>query len=462
MFITLKPAITAALVFVSGWAFARGPALDFAEAAELAVHACSELRAEKAMHALREQSWVLGFRAYLPQLRFSASEDDRLSRLGTDSFNKTYTLSLIQLLWDGGRTRQSRQLDKAGLKFEESELYRMTDTLVEEVLSIYRAILMQRSVLAIKETSLALLVEQKMIMDEELKNGLVLANDIREAEIQVAELHIEIERMKLDLTGIEKQLAFLLDCEQVPELSEHIDIYRSTQLPAAGAAVSMALQNNSELRSLRFSVQKSQTEARAASRSWFPLIHGTGEVILSGRNYPLNHYSWNVGLIIEFSSPLIKSSFSGNAGWEPPYDRSARIKNDNEVLPDPAAALGYRSAALAAELEQQKLSSAIKDIKSQTENAVELCMLADRKRELCLKALDLGRIKKELAEVYLDLGQITRLEFMQSCLEFSQKEINAVEAAVELQQTEQNLERIMGLSPSGLEAFAASLTSPGE
>ena len=62
--------------------------LGFAGAARLAVEASGDLRNEYAARALREGAWLWGLRAYLPRLSITASEDDRLSEIGPDSFLK--------------------------------------------------------------------------------------------------------------------------------------------------------------------------------------------------------------------------------------------------------------------------------------------------------------------------------------------------------------------------------------
>jgi hypothetical protein len=76
-------------------------AMGFADAARMAVAASEDLKHEYASLAIQEGAWIWGRRAYLPKISISASEDERLSITGPDSFLKSYSVNLDQLVWDG-------------------------------------------------------------------------------------------------------------------------------------------------------------------------------------------------------------------------------------------------------------------------------------------------------------------------------------------------------------------------
>jgi hypothetical protein len=66
-----------------------------------------------------------------------------------------------------------------------------------------------------------------------------------------------------------------------------------------------------------------------------------------------------------------------------------------------------------------------------------------------------------LEEIRLGLGQITRLDLMKAFINFTEKEIAAVESAINLLQMERELERLMNLAPGELAAFAATAFATG-
>jgi outer membrane protein TolC len=430
--------------------------LSFAGAADLAVAYSADLRHAYASQGLKERSWVLGLRAYFPRLSLSVSENDRLQAIGADSFLKNYTLNLDQLLWDGGRTSMSRKLERMEIDLSHSRLERMSVDIAEAAIGAYRNVLSSRAVLEIRETALLALKEQRRILNEELALGLALPVDLARADLSLAEAELELISIRSDLAEIEQQFAELLGLESLPVLEEKVDINRAAILPAAAAAGALAEERNPDLAEARFSIIKKQGELKYTSHSWIPTLRLTGGFGLSGQIYPLTRYNWSVGINIEFSSPWFQNGFAVQAGWEPPYDKTVQLQNKFTPLPDPAGALTKRQAMLALALEREKYDLAFERTGRTARRAVEKCSLIDSKRILAVEAIALAAERCRLEELRLSLGQITRIDLMETYIEYTQKEIAAVEAAAALLEAERELERFLDLRPGELAVFAAS------
>jgi outer membrane protein TolC len=424
--------------------------IDFAGAARLAVSASEELKNEWAQRAIREGAWLWGLRAYFPRLSFSVSEDDRLSRIGADSFLKNYSLNVDQLLWDGGRTALGRRIEKAELRLLGARLERMAGEIADAALGAYRSVLSSRAILEIREAAWESLEEQRRILAEETALGLALPSELAEAGIAVAEARLELLSLQMDLAETERQLAETLGLEELPELSEGVDVHRGAALPPAEALRSLAEARNPELLDARYSIAQKEEELKYASRSWVPSIRLTGGFGLSGQDYPLTRHNWSVGINIEFSSPWFSAGLGASAGWEPPHDRSARLQNSLSPLPDPGAALGARSSALLLSLEKKNYARIFERLGRLTGRTLERCSLADRKRLLALESLDLAGEKLRLAELRLALGQLRRIELMEARVEYSRREIAVVEAALALLEAQRELERLADLPPGEL------------
>ncbi|MDR1177422.1 MAG: TolC family protein [Spirochaetaceae bacterium] len=433
----------------------REPApLSFEDAARMAVEASLELRSQYIQRALKEGAWRAGLRAYLPRLSLSVSEDDRLSLTGSDSFQKAYSVSLDQLLWDGGRTSSSREVERAGLAVLGSELEYMASGIAASALTAYRRVLFLRMLLEIREASAASLDEERRILAEECRLGLALESDLAEAELTSASAFLEQVTAKLDLVEAELAFAGILGQETLPPLAESVDLQRGAALPGLERSVLLAREQNPSLLSARLGIARRQAEARLYERSWFPTIRVNTGLSLSGNKYPLTRSSWTVGLTINFSSPLLSGTVSGSAGWDPPYDRSMRLGSSASLLEDPAGAITGKSSGLALALEMEQYRKNFTDMERTISMALEKCRILDRRRTLSLEAASLAARRTELSVLRLSLGQTRRIDLMDDRLEQAEAEIRAVEAAVSLLEAERELEELLALKPGGLGIFA--------
>jgi outer membrane protein TolC len=424
--------------------------LTFAAAAETAIAASHEIRTEYAMKAIREGAWVLGLRAYLPKISLNASEDDRLAEISADSFMKNYSISADQLLWDGGRTSISRKLEKMDLTLTGARLERMAADIADSALSAYRNVLSARAVIAIREAALASLSEQYRILEHELALGLALPVDLAEAELTVTEARLELLSLRSELKEAECQFAEILGLTELPPLAEQVDINRKTIVPSKNSARAKAENRNPDLAEARFSIIQKQGELKFASLSWIPTLRLTGSYGLNGQKYPLTRQSWSFGLNIEFSSPWFKNTFSAGAGWEPPYDQTARMQNSAVPFPEPAASMDKKRAKLALSLEKTRYDLNLERIGRSAALAVEKCSIADEKRQAAVDALAIGAERLHIEELRLELGKITRIELMDFMLEYIQKEIAAVQAAISLLESERALEKLLDIKPGEL------------
>jgi outer membrane protein TolC len=420
-----------------------GGALGFRDAARLAVANSMELKAARAGRALREGAWKAGLRAYFPQVGFTVSEDDRLSRISADSFLKNYTVSLDQLLWDGGRTGTVRALERAELVLLGDQLGQNEAEIAGAALDAYRGVLIGRQIISIRESALESLAEQRRILEEELALGMVTALDLAGGNITFKEAELELAALRLEAEEAEALFAELLGLDEIPELAESIDVFRKASPPSPNTARQAALSRNPDLALARHTLERRRIEAKNASLSWIPTLRAAASFSLSGQRYPLTRHNWSVGLTLNFSSPWFSGSVGGSAGWEPPYDRTARLQSSLSPLPDPASGIGAKQAELALAQERENYSALLVKLDRAVILAIEKITLSEKRRMMALEALDLAAEKYRLNELLMGLGRITRVELMEARIEYAEKETEAVSAAAALLAAERELERIL-------------------
>ena len=454
------------LIFIAPIVFAAENelhSLTFAQAADLAVAASADLRHSRTSLALLEKTWAWGARAYFPQLGINISENDRLQQTGADSFVKNYGLSFEQLVWDGGKISMTRKLERMEIDLSSKKLDRMADEIAEAAIAAYRSVLSSRAILSIKKGALSILEEQRKILGEETALGLALPVDLAGADISIAEAKIDLLSLELDLEELEKQFLEILGIENMPILTEKVDIYRAAAFlfetaAFSSAAAALAKEQNPDLAEARYSIIKKQMELKYISNSWIPSLRLTGNFALTGQQYPLTRYNWSVGVTIDFSSPWLQNRFSAQTGWEPSslgqIDRTALVQTNITPLPDPASMYGKEQAKLALALEREKYQTIFERIGRTAVIALEKCGFAEQKRILALEAASLGSERCKVEEIRLGLGHITRLKLMEIFIEQTQREIAAIEAASALLEAERELERFLDLKPGELIKFA--------
>jgi len=428
--------------------------LTFLQAAELAVCASADLKYAYSSQKIMERAYISGIREYFPRISISASENDRLQMFGADSFIKNYGISLEQMIFDGGRTSLSRNIEKSDLKLSSTRIDKMSSEISESAISVYRKVLASRAILDIKKAALEVLEEQLNILNEEVLLGLALPVDYANAQINFADAKLDIFSLQLDLIEMERQFAELLGLDKLPILTEKVDINRASVLPAASAAANLAKKQNPDLIEIQHFIRKKEAELKYISRSWIPVLRFTGNFGLTGQQYPLTRYNWSVGLNIDLSTPWIQNRFGVQTGWEPlsydQFDRTAIVQNSFSPFSDPASRFGKKQARLSLALEQEKYNTSFEQIGRIASNAVEKCNLAEQKRLLALEAVSLGAERCRIEEIRLYLGQITRLKMMEVLIEQTQREISAVEAATFLLEAERELERFLAIAPGEL------------
>jgi outer membrane protein TolC len=421
--------------------------IGFRDAVRLAIANSTELKAARAGRALREGAWKAGLRAYLPQLGLTASEDDRLSEISADSFLKNYTISLDQLLWDGGRTSTARALERAELVILGDQLGQSEAEIAETALDAYRSVLIDRQIIAIRESALESLSEQRRILEEELALGMVTALDVAGGNITFREAELELAALRLEAEETKTLFAELLGLDEVPDLAESIDIFRQASPPSPNTARQTALSRNPDLALARHTLARRRIEAKNASLSWIPTLRATTSFTVSGQRYPLTRHSWSVGLTLNFSSPWFSGSVGSSAGWEPPYDKTARLQSSASPLPDPASGISAKQAELALVQERENYSVLLSKLDRAVILGIEKITLSEKRRIMALEALDLAAEKYRLTELLMGLGRITRVELMEARIEYAEKETEAVSAAAALLAAERELERLLNLKP---------------
>jgi outer membrane protein TolC len=389
--------------------------------------------------------WTLSRYAYFPKLTLTAYEDERLSEYRGDTFSRNYTVGVDQLVFDGGRLLSSRKIEKARLAFEEKQIERTADAVASEAVSVYRQVLAARSVLQIQRDGLQALLKQRRVLAGEVELGVALRRDLAEADMNIAQVKIEIVTAEIDLAESEKQFAESLGLETLPGLKETIDTEYVAVLPSPEALRSAAEARNPDIAAALFSIKQKQEELKFARLSWIPTLHASGSFSLAGSRYPLTHYNWSAGLTIEFVTPWLSLGGAASAGMEDSNSKTFRMQGTNRIMPDPVSSMAPEQVKVALIMEQNTYETAFERLGRSAEAAVKKGRAVIRKKELAIDAKNLSEQKLNLSKLKHDLGQLTSIELMKDQIEHTKKEIAVMQAVIDVLNVEHELEKLAGL-----------------
>jgi outer membrane protein TolC len=427
--------------------------LTFRDAGEAAVAASKDLQSAQLQQLVEEKSWNWGVMQYLPSVSLSLSESDRVMYGASDSFQKAFSLKASQLVFDGGKLRTSRQIEKSTLLLQRGSHEQNKNEIAETAISVYRQVLQIRSGLDIKKKSYAALEKQMNILKTEVELGKALLYDLRSAEIKIQNSRIDIIQTEIDLKETEKQFAELLGMDELPPLAETIDMNKKFYLPRVDKVIAETLDKNQELAYARLSIKQKQAEAKYAAHSWIPTLKADSSFSVTGTRYPLSQFNWSVGLTLQFETPFLSSQITGGYGQEGRDGRNANVAGNSSFFQAPATVYNARVAKSAYELECIKYEASIKQLERSVVQTVEKIKLIIQKKDLAVSTEELALRQMHISELQHSLGQITRIELMELETEYMQSRLATVAAAVEVLTAVRELEKLMALNPGELESL---------
>lgn len=476
-FRNLRGAVMALGVFVSGCASLPEPsslppglcasacqvpeaqerALSCADAARLAVERSIELRAEREALGLKAGAWALGFREYLPDLSVSWARDERLSFASSDHAAWTLSLGVSQTLWDGGKLRRARTLESAGLSWARAEMVKKERALAEAAISAYRNVLAARARLELLRQSNERAALELEMLECEVELGFARLDVLADAGYRLDSMSLDIQEADLGVEQAERQLAMLLFCDGLPELGESVDTEERALDVDGEKLVAAALERSPDVDAAARLVEQRRVEAEAAAWAWLPVVRVDISARFGGDEFPLTDAAWTANVTLSYDGPWLSGQAGVSGGLEGRDARRFGSSSSVHPVPAPAESVAPAGARLA-------LQQAI-DAYDSTRRAVELGArlaltrygIAARRRDSARSGLDLARRQQALCQVRVRLGQATRLEALDAELACAKAELGLLDAAMGLLSAQRDLERILGLDPGALPAFAGGV-----
>jgi outer membrane protein TolC len=280
--------------------------------------------------------------------------------------------------------------------------------------------------------------------------------DVLELETKVLELEISEAELVMKLSDTEYALhkamagppgtriifsGTINATERGIELSENTDAW--------GA---LAVDRSPECMEARLEFEQVRAEVENASSAWIPSLGLSGTASMEGTRFPLDNFSWSVGLSISFTEPGLPTKGSISMGGAV-NERNASWSTSTEPAANISAYASIQARSLALLQARERIATAQADAMRNLESLCARYRASSRARDVCARRRDAAVKKRVLSRLLLDAGRITRSDFMKVEEDLSRAETGLVDAALALVQAQRALERVLDIPPGDLGVF---------
>lgn len=402
---------------------------------------------------------ALQARQFFPDLELGYIKNDSVTRGSSDSRVKKLSLGINQLLFSGGKTLAAYRNARMQLDLKDYLSLSAENSVANQVTLQFVDILKNRRILEIQKQSFENLSRQVEIASLEHQLGQIRAVDYLDIKLAASSFFLTIEDTKKNLIAGRYSLSTLLyiPLEQLPELSGRLNRdYQGifTKLAEEEAFIPMMQANaekkNQQLLNLNREEVMARQELRNSRLIWLPRIEATGNFSLSGEEYPLNEPAFSLGLNFQFNLPLLPSSVDLQAGRSNRDEHNRALSSSTDVMDNLEGVLDKQTAQNSLYLKQLEKEEVRRSVFFQVCSLSQDILLITDRISTQREKLAILEEKLKINEAELNLGQMTRLAYVESEIDLAQERISLLESLTSLYGLEEQLKTL------------CSFTSPAE
>ncbi len=430
-----------------------GPAIDLASALERAKKHSFELRQALFDLGTDEARRRMAYRLFLPTLSLSYAQNDSVLYDSPDARTKKISVALSQLVWDRGKRSHALRLKEIDLRIERRLLDFREEDLMLAVVNFYIEILTLDMKGKILEETTFLTREQARIAAEEMRLGDLKEIDYLDILCRAKDLELELAAARQDEARAIHEFGKLLGLgrgETRRPAGKIDENYRgSVDAGEEAAFLRLARKNSSDLEKLDRDLFDLRETLRREERSWMPELTAKLEVSVLGTAFPLTQPGFSLGLDFAFGGPVFPVSAGLRAGKSSPSERflgsdgEAKVADDLEGLLSEEIARADLAKGLTTRREAERdIEFSIMEDLSSVEHERRALALLEEKRAVMEK-------KRSVEEVRLEVGDITRIDYVETEIELAKTKIAILEAVRNLFGRETSLRRRCGTAVFG-------------
>jgi outer membrane protein TolC len=423
--------------------------LDIEQALSRAIRSSDVLRYARLDYNYEVARYDLGLRSFLPALTLGYTQDDAVAYYAPDTHLRSITIGIDQLLYAGGSRIQQRRAIADRLRIQQREIEEMEKELRFEVVNRYVELLKIELQIQIFEENLDQARDQVAIAEEELKIGEITRLDFVDIKLVVQDLEIELAVLEQEAENYEFRLKELLGL--IPtcslELEGVINPSFRGMLPAEEEQFFIANTRNHsiELQRRAADIAAMQGAVKQAQLNWLPRVSTQLELSVAGERFPLTDPGFSLGLNLDFAAPGLPFRTGITAGSRRSEERSFGFSYTADVGENLMGWHSLRTARIALQKTETELRKAVRGMEFSVRQQLKRRTFVLENLGLEEQRLDLQAQRHSIEAIMLEVGEMTRLEYLQSGIDLAHRRVEQLSRIVSLFQLETTLMAQCGL-----------------
>lgn len=414
--------------------------MDIGEALRRALRTSEALRYARLEYKFEVSRYDLSLRDFLPAISVGYTQDDAVMYYAPDSHLRKMSIGIDQLLYAGGTRINERRILAERLRIRDRTIGEMEKELRLEVMTRYVEIIKLGLQILILGESLVTARDQVAIAAEELKLGEITRLDYIDIELAVQDLEIELAVLQQEEERLEFELKELLHIPPINslQLTGAINPDFRGMLPNRDVQyyVDCALKESIDLQKRTAEIAALSGVVKQARCSWLPRMSTQVELSVTGEGFPLTDPGFSVGVNLDFSTPFVPLRSGISAGSRGMEERSLGLSSSAQLGENLTGWQSPRIARIGLQKAETEMQAA--------QRTLEYSVLQQLKRRSFLmdtlrledKKLKLQAQRRSIEALMLEIGEITRLEYLQSGIALARQRIDQLARIVSLFQME--------------------------
>lgn len=434
--------------------------LSLEEACKMGLRHSAELRAARYSILSGKRLASLALWKYAPTLDLSLA-DSRTTRYNAkDTDIITAAASLCVPVSRGGRRKITRDLGMLSLNLQsllvsESEdrirdacfqAFFGTHLLLLEVdaLREQESITASQCEIAQREYELGQITEMAMV-ETRLKNS-IASQSLFSAETELHSYEYSLKK----LTGLDPGTRITLETG--------IDsTYAGLNLELAVERLrDSALEGNTSIIQGRFDIEEQRIKNRLSDSSWRPDIDLEASVQLSGERYPLQRPAYGLRAKIGFPFTFMPVTLSFGISTNPGIEYGRSLSSGTQTSDSLDFIVDGQMSRIALMQAVEACSSLTEDIMFQLDQAILDYERLRMEQRLIQESLRLQERKVSILSVQLDLGQVTRIEYLEGEQDLLGSRLELLSGIRSLMEGERRIESLSGLRAGELAKYGGT------